>query len=68
MKIERWPSAKAAQAPADDIQRKLRDFGLGAEYDYVIGRLVVRASGDYKPSQAVEIQNASTADGPGPPA
>jgi len=64
VKVERWPSAKAAQARAEDIQQKLKDFGLGAEYDYVVGRLVVRASGDYKPSQARVIQRASTADGP----
>ncbi|MBC9226901.1 hypothetical protein GL325_11225 [Aeromicrobium sp. 636] len=64
VKVERWPSGKAAQARGEDIQRKLKDFGLGAEYDYVVGRLLVRASGDFKPSQALEVQSASTADGP----
>lgn len=64
VKIERWPSEKAAQARAEDIQKKLKDYGLGAEYDYVVGRLVVRASGDYKPSQASKIQAAATSDGP----
>jgi hypothetical protein len=61
VKIERWPSEGAAQARAEDIQQKLKDFGLGAEWDYVVGRLVVRASGDYKPTQAVGIQHAATA-------
>jgi hypothetical protein len=64
VKIERWPSEESAQGRAEDIQQKLKDFGLGAEYDYVVGQLVVRASGDYKPSQALAIQDASTADGP----
>lgn len=67
VKIERWPSQDAALARAKDIQQKLQDFGLRAEWDYVVGRLVVSASGDYKPSQAEEIQNASTAgDAVGP--
>jgi hypothetical protein len=64
VKIERWPSGSAAKARAQDIQQKLKDYGLGAEWDYVVGRLVVRASGDYKPSQAAEIQEASTAGDP----
>jgi len=34
-KIERWASNKDAIARAADIQQKLKDFGLGAEYDYV---------------------------------
>ena len=34
-KIERWASNKDAKARAADIQQKLKDFGLGAEYDYV---------------------------------
>ncbi|MEZ5097429.1 MAG: hypothetical protein R2731_15830 [Nocardioides sp.] len=64
VKIERWPSEKAAKARAQDIQQKLRDYGLGAEWDYLVGRLVVRASGDYKPSLAEEIQRASGAGDP----
>lgn len=64
VKIERWPSADAAQARAEDIQAKLQEYGLGAEWDYVVGRLVVRASGDYKPSQASRIQEAAAAGAP----
>src|SRR5690606_7575119 len=31
-KIERWASEADAQARLDDIQQKLKDFGLGAEW------------------------------------
>lgn len=61
VKIERWADGDAAQARAEDIQTKLKDYGLGAEYDYVIGRLLLRLSGDYKPSQAEAIQAAAGA-------
>lgn len=64
VKIERWLDAAAAQARGEDIQRKLRDYGLGAEYDYVVGRLLLRLSGDYKPSQAAAIQRAAGAGAP----
>lgn len=64
VKIERWPSAEAARARAEEIQRKLRDFGLGAEYDYLVGRLIVRVAGDLKPSQAKRIQAAAAAGDP----
>lgn len=64
VKIERWPSTEAAEARAKDIQTKLQNFGLGAEWDYVVGRLVVRASGDFTPSQATKIQEAASAGAP----
>lgn len=64
VKIERWPSPDAALARAKDIQIKLQDFGLGAEWDYVVGRLVVRASGAYTPAQAKRIQVAVDAGDP----
>jgi hypothetical protein len=51
-KLERWPSEADAQARADDIQQKLKDFGLGAEYDYVRDRVLLRVSGTLKPSEA----------------
>jgi hypothetical protein len=51
-KLERWPSQADAQARADDIQSKLKQFGLGAEYDYVRDRVLLRVSGKLKPSQA----------------
>lgn len=57
-KIERWGSQEDAQARADDIQSKLKEFGLGAEYDYVVGRLLVRVSADLKPSQAAAYEAA----------
>jgi hypothetical protein len=51
-KLERWPSKSDAQARADDIQSKLKEFGLGAEYDYVRDRVLLRVSGTLKPSEA----------------
>ena len=51
-KIERWGSQDDAQARADDIQQKLKDFGLGAEWDYVKGRLLLRVAGALKPTEA----------------
>ena len=57
-KVERWASNADAQARAADIQKKLKDYGLGAEYDYVRGTLVLRVSGDLKPSQAKAYETA----------
>lgn len=57
-KIERWASEADAQARADDIQAKLKSFGLGAEYDYVRDRLLLRVAGDLKPSQAKAYEEA----------
>lgn len=59
-KVERWPDAEAAQARIDDIQQKLRTYGLGAEWDYVVGRLVVRVAGDLKPSEAKAYESVAT--------
>lgn len=57
-KVERWASTKDAKARAADIQQKLRAYGLGAEYDYVRDGLVLRVSGDVKPSQAKKYEAA----------
>jgi hypothetical protein len=51
-KLERWPSKADAQARAADIQKKLKAYGLGAEYDYVRDRMLLRVPGALKPSQA----------------
>ena len=57
-KVERWASNKDAVARTADIQQKLKDYGLGAEYDYVRGGLVLRISGDIKPSEAKKYTSA----------
>ncbi|MBM6400190.1 hypothetical protein [Phycicoccus sonneratiae] len=57
-KIERWASEDDATARAADIQKKLKEYGLGAEYDYVRGNLLLRVSGKLKPSQAKEYLKA----------
>jgi hypothetical protein len=57
-KVERWASTKDAKARAADIQQKLKAYGLGAEYDYVRDGLVLRLSGDIKPSQAKKYEAA----------
>lgn len=55
-KVERWASNKDARARVTDIQQKLKAYGLGAEYDYVRDGLVLRVSGDIKPSQAKKYE------------
>lgn len=57
-KVERWASTKDAKARAADIQEKLKAYGLGAEYDYVRGGLILRVAGDLKPSQAKKYEAA----------
>jgi hypothetical protein len=57
-KVERWASTKDAKARAADIRQKLKAYGLGAEYDYVRDGLVLRVSGDIKPSQAKKYEAA----------
>lgn len=57
-KIERWGSADDAKARVADIQKKLKDFGLGAEYDYVRGNLLLRVAGDLRPSEVKQYADA----------
>ncbi|NYD40062.1 hypothetical protein [Nocardioides panaciterrulae] len=58
IKLERWPSADDAAARAHDIQTKLQTYGLGAEWDYGAGRVLLRIAGDVPPSQATKIRDA----------
>jgi hypothetical protein len=58
IKLERWPSADDAAARAKDIQTKLQTYGLGAEWDYGAGRVLLRIAGDVPPSQAAVIRDA----------
>jgi hypothetical protein len=57
-KIERWPSEADAKARIKDIQDKLETYGLGAEWDYVRGRVLLRVAGELKPSEAAAYQKA----------
>lgn len=57
-KLERWGSDGDAKKRVADIQKKLKDFGLGAEYDFIRDGLVLRVSGDLKPSQAKAYERA----------
>lgn len=65
-KIERWESGADATARAADIQKKLKDYGLGAEYDYVRDDLLLRVSGKLKPSQAKQYLAAFPEAQPAP--
>jgi len=57
-KIERWPSEADAKARMKDIQDKLKTYGLGAEWDYVRGRVLLRVAGKFKPSEAAAYETA----------
>ncbi|MDS1114711.1 hypothetical protein RD149_13125 [Gordonia westfalica] len=51
--VEQWPDQASAQARADYIQRVRKDLPmLGQEYYTVRGDLLLRVSGELKPSQA----------------
>lgn len=58
IKLERWPSADDAAARAGDIQTKLNAYGLGTEWDYGTGRVLLRIAGVVPPSQAAVIRDA----------
>jgi len=57
-KIERWPSEADAKTRMKDIQDKLKAYGLGAEWDYVRGRVLLRVAGELKPSEAAAYETA----------
>ena len=56
--IEVFADEAGAIARAAEVQGKLKDYGLGAEYDYVVGGVLVRVSGNVTPSQAKAYQDA----------
>lgn len=57
--IEEWPDAKAAKKRADYISDLQEDSPmLGSEYHYLDGPVLVRVSGDLKPSEAEEYEAA----------
>lgn len=50
--VEVYPDDAGAKARADYIQGLLKGGGLGSEYDYVRGPVLVRVTGDLAPSKA----------------
>jgi hypothetical protein len=57
--VEVFPDASGAQARADYIQGVLKSAGgLGSEYDYVKGPVLVRVTGDLVPSKARDYEAA----------
>lgn len=56
--VEVFTDEAGAVARAAEVQKKLKDFGLGTEWDYVVGGVLVRVSGNVTPSQAKAYQDA----------
>jgi len=55
--VEEWPDAEAAKARADYIASLQKDSPmLGSEYHYLDGPVLVRVSGELKPSEAKEYE------------
>jgi hypothetical protein len=56
--VEVFAAQKDAVTRARDVQGKLKTFGLGTEYDYVVGGVLVRVTGTVAPTQAASYQIA----------
>jgi hypothetical protein len=56
--IEVFPDADLAKGRADYIQGVLKNSGLGAEYDYLRGPVLVRVTGNLSPSKARDYEVA----------
>ena len=56
--IEVFPDAELAKGRAEYIQGVLKNSGLGAEYDYVHGPVLVRVTGNLSPSKAQDYERA----------
>ena len=57
--VEEWPDADAAEARADYISTLQADSPfLGSEYHYLVGPVLVRVTGELKPSEAEEYESA----------
>lgn len=55
--VEEWPDAEAAKVRADFIAALQKDSPiLGSEYHYLNGPVLVRVSGELKPSEAKEYE------------
>jgi hypothetical protein len=56
--IEVFDTEARAVTRAADVQSKLIAFGLGTEYDYVVGGVLVRVTGTVTPTQAKSYEQA----------
>lgn len=56
--VEVFADEAAAVARSKEVQTKLKAFGLGTEYDYVVDGVLVRVSGSVTPSQAASYAKA----------
>jgi hypothetical protein len=56
--IEVFPDAELAKGRAEYIQCVLKTSGLGAEYDYLHGPVLVRVTGNLSPSKARHYERA----------
>jgi hypothetical protein len=56
--IEVFPYADQAKGRAEYIQGILKNSGLGAEYDYLHGSVLVRVTGNLSPSKAQDYEKA----------
>lgn len=57
-KIEEFGSADDAEKRRDYIAEVTEGIGALAEYDYLLGTVLLRVSGDLKPSEAAEYEAA----------
>jgi len=53
-----FPDAQLAKGRAEYIQGVLKNSGLGAEYDYLHGPVLVRVTGNLSPSKARDYERA----------
>jgi hypothetical protein len=56
--IEVFPDAELAKGRAEYIQGALKNSGLGAEYDYLRGPVLMRVTGNLSPSKARDYESA----------
>ena len=56
--IEVFPDAELAKGRAEYIQGALKNSGLGAEYDYLRGPVLMRVTGNLSPSKARDYETA----------
>jgi hypothetical protein len=56
--IEVFPDADLAKGRAEYVQGVLKSSGLGAEYDYLQGPVLVRVTGNLSPGKARDYERA----------
>jgi hypothetical protein len=53
-----FPDGELAKGRAEYIQSVLKNSGLGAEYDYLRGPVLIRVTGNLSPSKARDYEKA----------